>query len=150
MFVAWRICKVRHPPFDGTGARLRGARWNSPGHAVIYAADSFAGALLEILAHSLRPRTLPGAHHAVRIEVPDDVVEMLDPGELPGWEERESPTARDHGDRWLSEGRSAVLVVPALTSRTVGRTVLIAPAHRDVPRITVSPTFAVPWDERLF
>lgn len=150
MLVAWRICKTRHPPFDATGARLRGARWNSPGHAVIYAADSFAGALLELLAHALRPRTLPGPHHAVRIEIPDDAVEALDPAALPGWEERDSPAARDFGDHWLREARSAALLVPSLPSRPVGRTVLIAPAHRDHARITVSPPFAVPWDERLF
>ena len=49
--LAWRITKARHAPYDGTGARLHGARWNSPGRTVVYAADSFAGALLEILAH---------------------------------------------------------------------------------------------------
>ena len=53
--LAWRISKTRHAPFDGTGARLRGARWNSPGRPVIYAADSFAGSILEVLAHALRP-----------------------------------------------------------------------------------------------
>jgi RES domain-containing protein len=117
---------------------------------VVYAADSFAGALLEILAHSLRPRTLPGPHHAVRIEIPDDVVETLDADVLPGWESKGSPEALAFGDRWLSEGRSAVLVVPAVPSRPVGRNVLINPGHADAGRITLSDPFAVPWDDRLF
>ncbi|HEV2734625.1 MAG TPA: RES family NAD+ phosphorylase, partial [Longimicrobiaceae bacterium] len=80
--LAWRVSKARFEPFDGTGAMLHGARWNSPGRPVVYAADSLAGAILEILAHALRPRTLPGPHHAVRIEVPDALVETLDPGAL--------------------------------------------------------------------
>lgn len=148
--LAWRITRTKHAPYDGTGARLHGARWNSPGRAVVYAADSFAGALLEILAHSLRPRTLPGPHHAVRIEIPDDVVETLAATALPGWESKGSPEALAFGDRWLSEGRSAVLVVPAVPSRPVGRNVLINPGHADAGRVTVSDAFTVPWDDRLF
>ncbi|HEV2149487.1 MAG TPA: RES domain-containing protein [Longimicrobiaceae bacterium] len=148
--VAWRICKARLTPFDGTGAMLRGARWNSAGRPVVYAADSLAGAILEVLAHALRPRTLPGPHHAVRIEVPDALVEILDPAALPGWETKGSPEARSYGDRWLAEARSAVLTVPAVPARPVGRNVLVNPEHPDAVRITVSEPFGVPWDERLF
>jgi RES domain-containing protein len=148
--LAWRISKARHAPFDGMGARLRGARWNSPGRPVIYAADSFAGSILEVLAHALRPRTLPGAHHAVSIEIPEAVVEILDPAALPGWDERGSPEALAFGDRWLAEARSAVLVVPALPARPIGRNVLINPLHPDASSLTVSAPFRVPWDERLF
>lgn len=150
MITAWRICKTRHAPFDGTGARLVGARWNSAGRAVIYAADSFAGAILEVLAHAIRPRTLPGAHHAVRIDVPHDVAEVLTPASLPGWDVRGSAAAVIMGDLWLRQQRSAVLVVPAVPARPVGRNVLINPEHPDIARITVSAPFAVPWDERLF
>lgn len=104
MIVAWRVCKTRHAPFDGTGAELFGARWNSPGNPVIYGADSLAGALLELLAHAARPRTVPGPHHAVRIEVPDDLAEHVAPEEISGWEARESPVSLSLGDRWLREG----------------------------------------------
>jgi RES domain-containing protein len=150
MLVAWRISKVRYPAYDGTGARIAGARWNSPGQAVIYSADSFAGAILEILAHSLRPRTLAGEHHAVRIEIPDSVAETLDPAAMPGWDTPDAPEARDFGDRWLQERRSAVLVVPAVTSRPIGRNLLINPDHPDAGAIEVSEAFPVLWDERLF
>ena len=148
--LVWRISKARHAPFDGTGARLRGARWNSPGRPVIYAADSFAGSILEVLAHTLRPRTLPGAHHAVEIEIPDQLIEMLPAAALPGWDAKGSPEALAFGDRWLAEGRSVVLVVPALPARPIGRNVLINPLHGDAQQLTVSRPFPVPWDERLF
>lgn len=150
MPTAWRITKTRHPPYDGTGARLHGARWNSPGREVIYAADSFAGAILEILAHALRPRTLPGPHHAVRIEIPDRLIEVVDPGDIPGWETKGSPEALAFGDRWLAERRSAAVLVPAVPSRPEGRNVLINAQHPDAARIRVSEPFLVPWDERLF
>ena len=148
--LACRISKARDATYVGTGARLRGARWNSPGRPVIYAADSFAGSILEVLAHALRPRTLPGAHHAIEIAIPDALVEVLDVASLPGWAAKGSPEALAFGDRWLSESRSAVLVVPALPARPIGRNVLINPLHRDAARLSVSAPFLVPWDERLF
>lgn len=150
MRVAWRVCKTRHPPFDATGARLHGARWHSPGREVVYAADSFAGAILEILAHALRPRSLPGPHHGVRVEIPDTLIEELDPAAVPGWESKGSAEARAFGNRWLDESRTAVLIVPALPCRPAGRNLLLNPAHRDFARIAVSAPFPVPWDERLF
>ncbi len=147
--LAWRIAKRRHGPFDGEGAGLHGGRWSSAGWALIYAADTYAGAILEVLAHALRPRTLPGPHHAVRIEIPDELIEKLEPEALPGWEAKESPEAREFGDQWLAEARSAVLVVPAVTSRPIGRNVLINPAHGEFGRIAVSDPFDVEWDEHV-
>lgn len=148
--VAWRIAKKKYDPYDGRGAFMRGGRWSSPGREVVYASRTFEGAILEILAHSLRPRTLPGPHHAVRIEIPDDDVEELDPAELAGWETKDSAVARDFGDAWLKEERTAALVVPSLPSRPIGRTVLINPEHSEARKIEVSDAFDVPWDDRLF
>ncbi len=148
--VAWRVTKTRHAPFDGSGAALVGGRWHTAGQPVIHGSDSFAGAILEILAHVLRPRTLPGPHHAVRIDIPDRLIEWLEDDDVPGWERKDASAARAFGDEWLSSLRSAVLVVPSLPARPVGRTVLINPLHRSTRRIAVSPPFPVPWDERLF
>lgn len=148
--IAWRIAKTRHPAYDGTGAALWGARWNSAGRPVIYAADSFAGAILEVIAHATTPKTLPGSYHAVRIEIPDELAEAADREALPGWDLKDSPVALAYGDVWLAERRSAALMVPAVTSRPVGRNVLINPAHPEAGRIGVSAEFPVPWDERLF
>lgn len=150
MPTAWRVAKKRHPVYDGTGAFLRGGRWNSPGRPVVYAADSFAGALFEILAHALRPRTLPGPHHGVRIDLPAELVESLAAEDLPGWDERDSPAALRFGDAWLDELRSPVLAVPAVPSRPVGHLLLINPLHPAAGLIGVSEPFDVPWDERLF
>lgn len=150
MLVAWRVCKARFDPFDGTGAEVAGGRWNSPGHPVVYAADSFAGALLEILAHSARPRTLPGPHRGMRFEMPAELVERLEPEQLPGWDERGSIEARSFGDSWLRERRTPVLVVPSVPARPVGRVVLINPRHPSAQHIARLEPFPVPWDDRLF
>jgi RES domain-containing protein len=148
--IAWCITKSRYAPYDGTGAMLVGARWSSSGREVIYASDTFAGAILERLVHALRPRTLPGPHHAVRIDIPHECIEAAEAEDLPGWDARDSPTALAFGDRWLDERRSAVLLVPSVPSRPIGKTVMINPHHPDAARAAVSDPFTVPWDERLF
>ncbi|MEX1162913.1 MAG: RES domain-containing protein [Nitriliruptor sp.] len=145
---AFRISKVRRPPFDATGARLVGGRWNSVGRAVVYA-SSFAGPILEILAHTTRPRTLPGPHHAVRIVIPDDLVETADDHRIGAWD-RGPAASRAFGDGWLDQRRSAALSVPSLPARPVGRTIVIDPAHPDADAIAVSEPFPVPRDDRLF
>jgi RES domain-containing protein len=150
MVTGWRISKTRYHPFEGAGARLQGARWTSPGQEAIYASDTYAGAILEILAHAVRPRTLPGPHHVARIDIPDHLVETLEADDLPGWDTRESPEARAFGDRWLDEERSAVLSVPSLPARPIGRTLVINLRHSDAAAIEVSDPFPVPWDDRLF
>ena len=147
--IAWRTTKTRFDPWDTTGAGLWGGRWHSPGRGLIYAADSFAGSLLEILAHAETPKTLT-EHHAIRIDVPDDVVERPDDAQLEGWDAKRSVSARAFGDAWLSQGRSAALLVPAMPSRPIGRLVVINPLHPDAARIVRGAPFRVPWDERLF
>jgi len=117
---------------------------------VLYAADSFAGALLEILVHAARPRTLPGPHHAVRFEIPIDALTVLDPARVEGWERPESEVARSAGDAWLKEASTLGLSVPSRPARSVGRNLLLLPEHPEWARVKVSEPFPVPWDERVF
>jgi RES domain-containing protein len=148
--IVWRISKARYDPWDASGAEWYGGRWNSPGAAVLYTADTYAGAILEILVHQTEPRSLPGPHRAMRADVPDDLVEAVSEEDAPGWDQRDYAAARAAGDRWLAEARTAALVVPALPCRPVGRIVVINLAHPDAARIVRGAPFAVPWDERLF
>jgi RES domain-containing protein len=147
--IAYRLAKAKYPPFDGTGAMLVGGRWNSPGRAVVYCADSYAGAVLEIIAHAA-PRRLPGAHHCARVSIPDELVEVLDESALPGWDAPDLIVSRRFGDSWLDQGRSAALSVPSATGRPFGRNVIVNPAHSDAHRINVEPPVPVTWDPRLF
>ena len=150
MPTVYRLAKRRYPVFDGTGAALEGARWNSPGRALVYASEHYATALLEKLVHAGRTQ-LPGAHHAAAIVIPDDLaLEVLDPAELPGWETEDSAVAREYGDAWHGAMRTAVLVVPSLPGQPVERNFIINPIHPDARRILVGQPFDVVWDGRLF
>ena len=69
---AYRIADDRHPIFDPGGAALNGGRWNSIGKRVIYASESYAAAMLEVLAHRNGPR-LPKHDKSVHIFIPDEL-----------------------------------------------------------------------------
>ena len=107
---AIRIADGRYPLVDGTGAFLQGARWNSPGRRVIYASESYAGALLETLVHS-RIGKLPRHHMWIEIEIPHLFPSKpfaqqtcLDgmPSILPPPADSEIPGLRSNGPRfWL-------------------------------------------------
>jgi RES domain-containing protein len=146
----YRLTKRRYPIYDGSGAALEGARWNSPGRALIYASEHYATAVLEKLVHAGRAQ-LPGAHHAAAIEIPDDVsTEVFDPAEAAGWDAEDSGPARTYGDEWHGSTRSAVLIVPSLPGQPIERNFIINPTHPDAARIVVRPPFDVVWDGRLF
>jgi RES domain-containing protein len=150
MPTVYRLAKRRYPVYDGSGAALEGARWNSPGRLLIYASEHYATAILEKLVHAGRT-LLPGAHHACAIDLPDDLaIEAFDPGSVPGWDADESAVARDYGDDWHAAARTAVLVVPSLPGQPIERNFIINPNHPDAARIRVGPPFNVVWDGRLF
>jgi RES domain-containing protein len=147
---AFRIADRRSPIFEGTGARLVGGRWNSPGRAVIYAAETFAGAVLEVLVHSSMGR-LPKTHALVEITIPEEIaVETVAAAAVPGWEAKDQIASRAFGDRWLEEQRTAVLLVPSAVTGGRERNVLLNPVHGEFRHITVSMPQEVIWDERLF
>jgi len=147
---AWRIADGRFDPFSPVGASLVGGRWNSPGLGVVYASRSFAGAMLECLAHAGIGR-VPRTHVAVEITIAAAVaVERPDARDLPaGWDHADLRLARAFGDAWIRELRTAVLVVPSVVARREG-TVLINPRHRDFSAIVASAPEPVVWDARLF
>lgn len=145
-----RVCKARYSAFDGTGAAPHGGRWNSPGAPVVYAATSYAGALLEILVHA-GTDDLPGPHHGVTITVPADVpIERVRPDALPGWDDANERVARAAGDRWRAAGRSAVLLVPSVVAAPHDWNAVVDPHHRDAARLVVSDPTPVVWDPRSF
>lgn len=147
---AFRIADRRFPIFDGTGARLVGGCWNSPGRPVIYAAETFAGAVLEVLVHANLGR-IPRTHAVVEITIPDAIAtETVAPEKLPGWDADDQSVSRAYGDQWLDEGRTAVLLVPSLVTRGREHNVLLNPEHRAFQHITSSKPQDMVWDERLF
>ena len=146
----FRIGDERHPIWDGAGAALVGGRWNSPGKPVIYGSLSYSCAMLEILAHANIGR-IPTTHRLVIAEVPTDVsIEHYNDSMLPaGWDTETSNFAKEFGDQWLREARSAILVVPSVVAR-LDWNALVNPNHPDTAKLTIASPEKVIWDKRLF
>ena len=148
---AWRIVKARYAPdaFDGEGARLYGGRWNSPGTAVIYTAESRELAMLEILAH-LPAAALLALYVCIPVRFEARLVTTLNERELPAdWRVEPAPeSTRQLGDAWARERRSAVWRVP---SAVVPResSYLLNPAHPDFDSLKIGEPEPIRFDERL-
>lgn len=147
---AFRIADRRNPLLDGGGAYLKGGRWNSPGRRVIYASQTYAGALLEALVH-LNFDEVPDSYGWVEILIPEaEEFEELSASEIPVWNGEDLTLTRGYGDRWHEQKRTPVLLVPSVVTAGVERNLLINPDHPAFAAIQASELREVVWDERLF
>lgn len=145
---AFRIADRRFSPFDSFGAFRYGGRWNSPGHSVIYAAETYPGALLESLVYLGRAQ-MPRPQVWIEVPIPSTVsVEYV--SALEGWDESGSKSARSFRDRWYEERRSLVLVVPSLAAAGQARNIIFNQEHPEFAQLKPSAAQPVIWDERLF
>ncbi len=148
--VAYRIADARHPIFDPAGAMLHGGRWNSIGSRVIYASETYAGALLEILVHANLSRA-PKNHMVVRINIPDEIkVEVVSEDMVKDWDAEDAAAARAFGDQWIKESRTAVLKVPSVITQGRENNLILNASHPKFALIKPEPPETVYWDERLF
>jgi len=148
---AWRIVKRRYQEraLDGEGARIHGGRWNTPGRPVVYASESRALAILEVLAGLGSARTLP-AYVLIGLSFDPSRVTTVDPHALPeDWRRSPPPEGtRRIGDRWLTEGASVVLRVPsALVPQESNY--LLNPRHPDFTDVRVVEAAPFDPDPRL-
>lgn len=145
---AYRVADARHPIFDQTGAMLFGARWNSIGRRVIYAAETYSGALLEVLVHANLSQP-PKNHKVVRIDIPGPVtIEIVD--SLEGWDAEDMVISRAFGDQWIRQARSAVLRVPSVVTQGREHNLVLNVGHPQFSLILAGPPETIAWDARLF
>jgi RES domain-containing protein len=139
----------RQKIFDGEGAATFGGRWNSPGRRVIYAAETYAGAMLEMLANSNIGR-VPKYHAWIEILIREDVsIEEVDARKVRRWDAPDQRAGRMFGDEWYDQKRSTVLIVPSTVVR-VERIVVINQDHPGFRRLRATEPKPVVWDQRLF
>ena len=133
MASAWRIVRASRAKaaFTGEGPWRYGGRWNSPGIHVVYVSEHQSTAALEIFVHRV-PFVLEEEYKAFHLEWPESLVEVLSANKLPSnWRISPPPAeTMEIGDRWIHEGRSAVLALPSAISRC--RT-MVAASFRAAP-----------------
>lgn len=145
----WRLTKARYADtaFDGKGARLYGGRWNSPGRAVVYLADSLALAALEILVHVKSQGEL-GGYVKIRVEAAESLASETK--DLPeNWQQGRAPDeTRAIGDRWLAASQTPLLRVPSVVIPEESN-YLLNPQHPGFGELSVGVAEPFSFDPRL-
>jgi len=153
--VVYRIAKRKFATskkamMSGRGALLYGGRWNSPGRPVVYASQSLSLATLEIATQLTRADKIMAYRH-ISLDIPEDIIMPLDPGQLPrNWDEidLEPKEAQDWGNAWFDHGFTAVLEVPSVIIPSESN-YLINPEHPDFALITQGKLEKHPLDPRI-
>jgi len=150
-FTAWRITKRKYArqAFDGAGARKYGGRWNSPGAAVVYVAQSQSLAVLEMLVHLDGPELLE-RYVLIPVEIDDSLVEAIEIQKLPrNWQAYPaSKRLSAIGDEWLRAGGSVVLKVPSALLPAESN-FLLNPNHSDFHKLGIGEPVSFQFDPRM-
>jgi len=134
---------------SGEGARLYGGRWNHPGTACIYSAESRALCVLQFTAH-VSAETLPKSLSISSIEIPDDSIKVISPSSLPtNWKSwPHSKSSRDYGTKLLEACKFLVLKFPSAIVPDEFN-YIINPLHTRMKEVKVKEVKDFTWDTRL-
>ena len=134
----WRLTRAPFLALDGKGPEVNGARWVSPGRAVVNFASEPGLAVLIVLRYL--PRDLSGIDEDYLLGWTDIGAE---PESLPFVEDQAEK--RRIGDDWLASGRSLLASVRSAVLPEA-QIVMMNPAHPDARH--VRPLTTRPFDFR--
>lgn len=148
----FRLQRLRYgADLSGTGAAMRGARWNSIGTEIVYTSASRALAMSEIAVH-FTFATLPADFMMFTIYIPDNTsIRVVQIADLPAtWNSNPPPiTCQVFGDEFIRRNEHCLLKIPSAV--VFGDyNVLINPAHPEYANIQVLARTPFPFDNRLF
>lgn len=143
----YRVCRAAHARLDGRGASLAGGRWNSPGRAVVYMAQSVALAVLENLVHMSR-QDFPSGYVIVGAVLPDGLSILAEASVrfAAGLHDAQPPVI---GNYWFDRKLSLALRVPSVVVPGEWN-YLLNPAHPEFDRIVTARPIVFEFDSRLF
>jgi RES domain-containing protein len=139
--IVFRMHGPAHSAFDTMGAFLYEGRWHSRGTRVVYAAEHASLAVLETLIHAGGRKIPP--RWMTRIRISDSI--SIEPA---NW--LEMPESQAFGDKWVAEGRSAVLRIPSVAVNRMESNFVFNPNHADFARIELVDSAEFVFDPRFF
>lgn len=147
---AWRLTPRRYlaTALSGEGARLYGNRWNPPGVAMVYLAETRSLALLEVLTQLRSPSQLRD-HLLLPVTVDASLVRGLPREAWPDdWRAIPAGDAtRRLGAEWVAGASSLVLRVPSAVLPAESNW-LLNPAHPAASLVVIGAPEAVELDPR--
>lgn len=135
---------------SGTGAKLYGGRWNTPGHYLVYATGTVSLAMLETLVHTDH-ESLKRSLSLNIINVPDHLhIEKTEVEDLPEeWQNFPFDSCtQQRGDRWLRSRLTPILQVPSAVN-PFEYNFLLNPLHPQFHLITVDDVREIRFDMRM-
>lgn len=145
----YRITKeIYASDLTGTGGLYGPGRWHYEGTRIVYAAESIALAMLEVLGHWAK---VPADMSLITLEIPGTAsIKTIEISQLPAdW--RSSPAPQelaDMGGNWIREGAFWLLRVPSVHVPTEFN-YLINPLHPEHQTLIISRIEPYPFDARL-
>ena len=151
MLTSWRIVKAKYVEnaFDGEGARLNSARWNSVGTPLVYTSQSVSLAVLEMLVHLENTGVLP-AYRLCPVVFEESLMQVIDEKTIPtNWRDPVAPTSlKKLGDDWVRSRQSVVLRVPSVAVPSEFN-YLLNPQHPDFASLEFGAPVSFEFDLRL-
>jgi RES domain-containing protein len=148
---AWRIVKTNlaATAFSGEGSMRASGRWHSRGTSVVYAAESRALAVLELMVH-LEADELLKHYRLISAIFDESVLKVLQRPDLPpDWKKRRAPmTTKQIGDLWVAANDSVVLKVPSVIIEGESN-YLLNPSHPDFRKVLIGEPQPFRFDPRL-
>lgn len=134
----------------GKGGELADGCWHTrqQGRRVVYLSDHPALCLLETIVHVGREEELPDSYQLLSLDLPDSLIEEIEGSLLSeGW--RSDPTITQKiGNSWLSEGKTAGLLVPSVIV-PIARNCLLNPLVPAAASLRPKVVGRFPFDARL-
>lgn len=149
---AYRLSREKFAStLSGKGAALKGARWNSIGVELVYAAANRSLAMAEVAVH-FTIATLPADYMMITIFIPDDIsIQILNVSDLPiGWNVFPHPSnTQVIGDSFIADNKFCVLQIPSAVTQG-DFNLLINTKHQEFKRIKIKSIERFPFDKRIF
>ena len=134
---------------SGTGAKLFGGRWNTPGLPAIYSTENISLAVLEILVNTDKS-LVPPSYFLIKLQVPETLAfkSIMQSGLKDKWY-KDVEYSRYIGSNFLTSGKEAILKIPSAVVKDEFN-FLLNPAHADFKKIRIKETVPFELDIRLF
>ncbi len=148
--IVYRITNSHYKDdISGTGAKLKGARWNMPGSSMLYTAEHISLSALELLVH-VGFEDIQKFYHLLSIFIPDDAaMREINADKLKkDWYEDEDYSAF-MGTEFINNNLNLVLKVPSAIIPEE-HNFLINPQHKDFKKIKIKKSNPFIFDERLY
>ena len=139
----WRISDFAD--LSGIGGQIAPGRWHSKGRHIVYAAESSALAMLEVLV-GLELGFMPPSFQLIQIDAPDDLETTEYPADA---DLHDQSLMAAWGDAFLRAGATPLARVPSAVAPYCWN-YLLNPFHPQASRVSIARAERWPWDERLF